>query len=164
MYVFELPFCQFFLNSDLFILAKSLLGAVYDGQLRGPTACLSYCALVLGLLLATFLTTPRIRYIGIALTIVGCALFASLRYTFSYAASGFIAEALNGDLKNIGKTFGVKPVVGENGEKTGEYVPSGSSGFWVAEVYEKGSEMTEIIGSIGLGMSRRQRLLSLHNR
>ena len=49
----------------------------------------------------------------------------------------------------------MKPVVGSNGERTGEYVPSGKTGFWVAEAYEKDSEIddsrTEIIGSIGLG-------------
>ena len=122
-----------------------------SAQLKGPTACVSYCALSLGILIVTFLTSPWIRYIGIALGISGCALFATHRY-ISLAA---LQKGWEGGLNDISETFEMKPIVGQNGERTGEYVTSGPSGFWVAETYElKGSEIddsrTKIIGSVGL--------------
>ena len=98
------------------------------------------------------------HYVGIALCISGCALFVTLRYMFSHLISDAIQQVLNGDLKDIGKSFGMKPVVNHNGEETGGYVPSGASGFWVAEAYEKGSEIDDseskakVIGSIGIGV------------
>ncbi|KAF8801903.1 acyl-CoA N-acyltransferase [Phlegmacium glaucopus] len=131
-----------------------------DSQFWGPTACVSYCTLLLGLSLATFTTNLRIRCIGVALCIAGCALFATMRYIFSSKVTGGINDALNGNLKDIGKTFGMKPVVIHNGERTGEYVPSGTSGFWVAEAYasekdlEVGDSETEIIGSVGLDANK----------
>ena len=128
----------------------------YDTQLRGTTACTSYCAFVLGLALSTLQTSPRIRYMGVALCIAGCALFAALCFTLFCTFSQFAKQVLNGDLKDIAKAYGMKPVVGNNGKETGEYVPGGKSGFWVAEAYEKCSEIgdsgTEIIGSVGLGV------------
>ena len=134
----------------------SVVKAIYKAQWKGPTACVSYCSLGLGILLTSFPTSPRMRYIGIALCISGCALLVALRYIFSYMMSDVTKQALNGDFKDIGKTYGMDPVVDHNGEKTGEYAPSGSSGFWVAEVYEKGSEInesrTKIIGFVGIGI------------
>ena len=129
---------------------------MYNSQFKGPTAFVSLCALVLGPVLLTFMTSPWIRYIGPTFCIAGCVLFGSFRYTFSSRISGIMKQALNGDLKDIGKTFGMTEAVNDKGEKTGEYVPSGKSGFWVAEAYEEGSEVghfkAEIIGSVGLGM------------
>ena len=140
----------------IFYLAHSAVKVMYKDQWKGPTACVSYCSLGLGILLATFPTSLRMRHIGIALCITGCALFVALRGIFFYMISNATKQALNGDLKDIGKTFGMDPVVNHNGEKTGEYAPSGSSGFWVAEAYEKGSEIdeskTRIVGSVGIGI------------
>jgi hypothetical protein len=140
----------------LVIYVGGALKVGYNAQLRGTTAFISCCALILGLILATFVTSTRIRYFGIAFSIAGCALFVGFRYRFTYLALGFLERALNGDLKDIDKTFGMKPVDNHNGESTGEYAPSGTSGFWVAEAYEEGSEIgdsrAEIIGSVGLSM------------
>ena len=136
-------------------LATSFLQRAYDAQWRGPTACVSYCTFFLGLVLATFQTSSRTHYIGVALCIAGCAIFTALHFTLSYNFSCYTKLALDGDLKDIAKTFCMKPVVSSNGERTGEYVPSGKTGFWVAEAYEEDSEIddswTEVIGSIGLG-------------
>ena len=129
---------------------------MYEAGWKGPTTRVSYCTAVVGLVLTIFPTNPRIRYIGITLSVAGCALFASFRYTFSYSISEMMKPILDDNFKDIGKTFGMKPIVSDRGEKTGEYVPSGKSGFWVAEAYEEGSEVgdfrAEIIGSVGLGM------------
>lgn len=135
----------------LIYLAQSPLQQMYSTQLKGPTACVSYCAIILGILLATRLTSEWIRYIGIALSISGFALFTFHRYT----SLGNLQKAWEGGIKDIGKTFEMKPVINPDDERAGEYAPSGISGFWVAEAYElKGSEIddsrTKIVGSLGL--------------
>ena len=139
----------------------------YDTQLRGTTACASYGTFVLGLVLSTFQTNPRIRLTGVALCVAGCALIAALRFIVFYKVSHNTKRVLNSDLKDITKAYGMKPVVDYNGERTGEYVTSGKSGFWVAEAYEKNSEIgdcrTEVIGTVGLGMLNFHPICSLHN-
>ena len=139
----------------------------YDTQLRGTTACASYCTFVLGLVLSTFQTSPRMRLAGVALCVAGCALLVALRFILSYKVSQNTKRVLNSDLKDIAKVYGMKPVVGSNGERTGEYVPSGKSGFWVAEAYETASEIgdcrTEVIGSVGLGTLNFHPICSLHS-
>ena len=149
-----------------FIVDRSVVKAIYKAQWKGPTACVSYCSLGLGILLATFPTSPRMRFIGIALCISGCALLVVLRYIFSYMMSDVTKQALNGDFKDIGKTFGMDPV--DNGEKTEEYAPSGSSGFCVAEAYQKGSEInksrTKIVGFVGIGILNDSKVITSRTR
>ena len=131
---------------------------MYKAGWKGPTTRVSYCIAVLGLVLTIFATNPRIRYIGITLFVASCALFAGFRYTFWYSISEMMKPILNDNLKDIGETFRMKPIISDRGRKTGEYVPSGKSGFWVAEAYEESSDIddprTEVIGCVGLCMLR----------
>ena len=73
-------------------------------QLKGPTACVSYCALSLGILvlLVTFITSPWIHFIGLH------SVFLDVPLQICYPPlhfSGRFRERLEGGLNDISETY-----------------------------------------------------------
>ena len=102
----------------------------------------------LGVFLAAWSPTTRIRYLGYYLCLLGTATFSFLIYTRFCSYRYFVEHAITTDLKDVPKAYGLTPA--RETEK-GEYVADGPNGFWVAEVYHAEGMYPEVVGCAGLG-------------
>ncbi|KAF8162688.1 acyl-CoA N-acyltransferase [Crassisporium funariophilum] len=121
-----------------------------------PLSLMSYSISTLGILLAARASSNRNKYLGVGLSLAGCAFVAAYRQLMSNGYLSYINASLNDDLKDIAQHYEMKPIPRADDKDTVEYAPSGTSCFWVAEAYPEDFESgpnAEVVGSIALDAS-----------
>jgi len=124
-------------------------------QLTSPSAFALYAMSALGVYLAVWAPTTRIRYLGFFFCFLGTATFSFLLYTRFYSFQYFAEYAGTSDLKDVPRAYGLTREAGTDytGMEKGGYAANGPNGFWVAEVYhpEAMYPQAEVVGCAGLG-------------
>jgi len=124
-------------------------------QFTSPAAFALYTLSALGVYLAVWAPTTRIRYLGFFFCLLGTATFAFCLYTRFYSFKYFAEYAGTSDLGDVPRAYGLtiqkETDQLETGTEKGGYATNGPNGFWVAEVYHPEGLYPEVVGCVGLG-------------
>lgn len=110
---------------------------------------LAYALIIAGLVLTTLYTSNLARTLGVLICITSSVYLALLFYHCKRAFRSYYDQCLQDDLADIAQHYRLVAIKSSNNGL--DWVPSGASGFWVAEGVT--ADGYDIVGSVALGAS-----------